>query len=100
MVKYMKLKLVAAIGVSALLLFGCNTEGDRAETNDELLQEEVDIKQLVHEYSIGIAGEGEHASIRSYELIVTHSDNTETIYQLPEEEFFVSIAPFVYETHP
>src|SRR5690625_7008855 len=39
-------------------------------------------------------------SITSEELIVTDSNDKETTYDLPEDEFFVSIAPFVETTHP
>src|SRR5699024_5715029 len=40
------------------------------------------------------------ASITSKELIVTEKDDSESVYPLPENEFFVSIAPFINETHP
>ncbi|WP_157184160.1 CueP family metal-binding protein [Evansella cellulosilytica] len=58
------------------------------------------IKELVHDYSTGNVGGNEVASITSHELIVTDSDQKETIYDLPADEFFVSIAPYVTETHP
>jgi len=70
--------------------------------SDDSISEEgytEDIKGLVHEYSVGDISD-ETASITSKELIVTDQDDTETIYQLPEDEFFVSIAPFINETHP
>src|SRR5699024_1991611 len=38
------------------------------------------------------------ASITSHELVV-EEDNEELVYELPEEEFFVPIAPFINETH-
>src|SRR5690606_31878820 len=38
-------------------------------------------------------------SIHSHQLIVTN-DSKRTVYDLPEDEFFVSIAPFVDTTHP
>src|SRR5699024_12256084 len=58
-----------------------------------------DIKELVHTYSVEDI-EDETASITSKELIVTSEDETETVYPLTEDEFFVSIAPFINETHP
>src|SRR5699024_3917490 len=58
-----------------------------------------DIKELVHEYSVGDIKD-ETASITSEELIVTNNDESETVYALHEDEFFVSIAPFINETHP
>ncbi|MCG3420041.1 CueP family metal-binding protein [Oceanobacillus jordanicus] len=58
-----------------------------------------DIKDLVHDYSIGKA-EDQSASITSQELIVTDRDGSQQTYDLPEDEFFVSIAPYMEETHP
>src|SRR5699024_7565991 len=43
--------------------------------------------------------EAEAASITSSELMVKDENQEETAYELPEDEFFVSIAPFVNETH-
>lgn len=57
-----------------------------------------DIKEKVHEYSVGSFGDEVMASITSHELIV-NDDGEETRYDLPEDEFFVSIAPFVEYTH-
>ncbi|MYL56659.1 hypothetical protein GLW20_03995 [Virgibacillus halodenitrificans] len=59
----------------------------------------VDIKDMVHDYSIG-SYDDVSASITSQELIVTDSKNNETTHDLPDEEFFVSIAPFIETTHP
>ncbi|MHA7964200.1 CueP family metal-binding protein [Paenibacillus sp. CAU 1782] len=58
-----------------------------------------EIKQLVREYSSG-KSDVKNASISSSELIVTGKNNQSTSYPLPKDEFFVSIAPFVNETHP
>lgn len=87
----MKRNLVIAI---AILLISVLT----ACGNDEANQGEVeDIKELVHEYTVGHFDDVS-ASITSHELIV-HEDGDETVYDLPEDEFFVSIAPFITETH-
>jgi len=57
------------------------------------------IKELVHEYTIGeFDPDNISASINSHQLIVQENDD-EKIYDLPEDEFFVSIAPFISETH-
>lgn len=40
------------------------------------------------------------AFITSEQLIVTDSSNKSTTYDLPKDEFFVSIAPYVKNTHP
>lgn len=58
-----------------------------------------DIKGLVANYSSNKTTE-EKASITSQQLIVMDADANETVYTLPENEFFVSIAPFINETHP
>ncbi|KAB8138026.1 hypothetical protein F9U64_06775 [Gracilibacillus oryzae] len=58
-----------------------------------------DIKELVSSYS-ALNVEDVSASITSTELIVTESDKRQVSYKLPEEEFFVSIAPFINNTHP
>ncbi|ATP42113.1 hypothetical protein CSE16_20020 [Solibacillus sp. R5-41] len=58
-----------------------------------------DIKALVASYSSNKITD-EQASITSTQLIVTDKDGNETTYDLPEEEFFVSIAPYINQTHP
>ncbi|OZT78303.1 CueP family metal-binding protein [Salinicoccus roseus] len=55
-----------------------------------------DIKALVDDYSAN--KEAEAASITGTELIIGE-DQSER-YSLPEDEFFVSIAPFINYTHP
>ena len=77
---------------SISLLMGCNSdEQSEVEAND--------IKKMVQEYSASNA-EGVSASITSHELIVTDELDKEASYDLSEEEFFVSIAPYVEDTHP
>ncbi len=87
----MKKALFAMIGLwSIFLLMGCNSEKESKEKGQ-------DIREMVHEYSTG-SFDNVSASITSHKLIV--KDDTEKSYNLPEEEFFVSIAPYVKETHP
>ncbi|OAB40428.1 CueP family metal-binding protein [Paenibacillus antarcticus] len=57
------------------------------------------IKQMVHDYSTDIL-EAQSASITSKQLIVTDIDEKKLTYDLPDNEFFLSIAPFVDQTHP
>jgi len=57
------------------------------------------IKQLVHDYSVGNI-KAESASITSRQLIVTNADTSKQIYDLPKDEFFISIAPYIEHTHP
>lgn len=90
----MKMKNWLILILSSILLVACSNEGETAEQG-----ETEDIKELVHTYSVEDI-EDETASITSKELIVTSEDETETVYPLPEDEFFVSIAPFINETHP
>lgn len=82
---------LSIIGICFLLILGACSNNDTKTT--------VDIKQLVNEYSVG-SFEEVSASITSHELIVTEEDEEVTSYELPEEEFFVSIAPYVEKTHP
>ncbi|KKK32945.1 hypothetical protein WN59_12950 [Salinicoccus sediminis] len=78
---------VPLIGVLAILA-GCsgNAESDAGST-----------KEYVAELSAGNIAES--ASIDSESLMVT-DDSGEQIYDLPNGEFFVSIAPFITYTHP
>lgn len=57
-----------------------------------------DIKQLVSDYSQDKKSDGS-ASITSDELIITKENGEQIIYSLPEDEFFVSIAPYIHQTH-
>lgn len=81
--------LMMALLVS-ILLVACNSNEPNAEGTQ-------DIKEKVHEYSVGDFGDVT-ASITSHELIVT-DNGKKTSFHLPEDEFFVSIAPFVTYTH-
>ncbi|GAA0134520.1 hypothetical protein YSY43_13600 [Paenibacillus sp. YSY-4.3] len=83
--------------VSIIVLSGCISQ--QSENNAGLLESDVEIKQLVSDYSNGNI-EGQSASINSTQLIVTNQDNSQLIYTLPKDEFFVSIAPYIDQTHP
>lgn len=82
--------------VSGLLLslvaVACNN--NNSSSNEAGTQ---DIKEKVHGYSVGTF-ENVTASITSHELIVT-DNGKKTSFDLPEDEFFVSIAPFIENTH-
>ncbi|KAB2330074.1 CueP family metal-binding protein [Bacillus mesophilum] len=62
-------------------------------------EEAKDIKELIKSYSTSDMGE-DSASITSHDLIVAKSDGSKHSYELPKDEFFVSIAPYINETHP
>ena len=84
---------VVIVGI-ALLSFLGNNSGNAPQA-----METQDIKDLVQDYSLRNI-ENETASITSHELIVTDSEENQVTYELPEDEFFVSIAPFINQTHP
>lgn len=94
----MKRKILVASGlvVIALGVYIFTGNVDRNAPNEIDAQS---IKQLVNEYSTGIL-ETKSASITSKQLIVTDSNDKSLTYDLPEDEFFLSIAPYVESTHP
>jgi len=94
----MKLKMFAATLFAIVVLGACNGEGSKVENSVKEMDTQ-DIKELVAEYSGNKATE-ESASITSSQLIVTDQEGKEFAYALPKDEFFVSIAPYVNQTHP
>ena len=90
----MRKGIVAVIGLwFILLVVGCNSdEQNEVKANN-------DIKKMVQKYSASKT-EDVSASITSHELIVKDEQDKEIIYDLSKEDFFVSIAPFVKDTHP
>lgn len=66
--------------------------------NDKQDKSTEDMKEKVHSYSVG-EFENTTASITSHELIVTEDGDKKSSYDLPADEFFVSIAPFLTYTH-
>src|SRR5699024_12340319 len=91
----MKKGLLAVFGLLLILIVAACSESE--STSNE--KEPQDIKKMVQDYS-ALDSDDVSASITSEELIVTDSNDKETTYDLPEDEFFVSIAPFVETTHP
>lgn len=84
--------LVTLCLLLSLALAACNTDStDESEIKD--------IKEKVNEYSVESFGDEVTASITSHKLIVKDSGK-ETTFDLPNDEFFVSIAPFIKTTHP
>ena len=94
----MKFRIIMIAIAASFILVACNNTSTNEESKNES-QGTVDIKQLVHDYSVGNK-EADSASITSKHLIITDGDQEETVLDLPKDEFFVSIAPFVNETHP
>ncbi|KRG13934.1 hypothetical protein ACA30_13485 [Virgibacillus soli] len=89
----MKKGLLVVMGLLLILIVAACSE------NTPNKKEAQDIKKMVQDYSVGNS-DNMSASITSEELIITDSNNKETTYDLPEDEFFVSIAPFINTTHP
>lgn len=88
----MKKTLLAVIGLILILVVVACGE------NTTNISEAQDIKEMVQDFSLGNF-ENVSASITSEKLIVT-DNNKETTYDLPPDEFFVSIAPYINTTHP
>jgi len=89
----MKKKIILVLVGLLLVLTACSSE-------ENTMEEPGDIKELVHHYSTEEIVD-ENASITSEQLIVTNDEGEEeAVYDLPEDEFFVSIAPFKQQTHP
>lgn len=92
----MKIKTtLLAVSLTSILLVGC---GETSSNDDAALKVE-NIKELVSDYS-GATNKSESASITSQQLIVNKADGDKLVYDLSEEDFFVSIAPYVDQTHP
>ncbi|MBM4764595.1 hypothetical protein GNT69_20270 [Bacillus sp. B15-48] len=94
----MKIKILAVTILVAIVLAACSA----GNTNDGNSAQEIEtenIKEVVRDYSEGNI-KNQSASITSQKLIVTDSEKGELTYDLPEDEFFVSIAPYVNQTHP
>lgn len=94
----MKLKMLTSMIFAALLLVACNGESAKEEITTVKVETE-DIKGLVHDYSVRNTT-AKSASITSEQLIVVENEEEKLVYDLPEDEFFVSIAPYINETHP
>lgn len=86
----LKIKTLILLAFTIVFLGACGSE-----TKEDI----EDIKSLVHDYTVDNL-QAESASITSKELIVDEGNNEQKVYELPDEEFFVSIAPFINETHP
>ncbi len=82
-----------ALGIGAFMFVGS------IERNAPIEMDAQSIKKMVHEYSTDILT-AKSASITSKQLIVTENDEKSSTYDLPDNEFFLSIAPYVDQTHP
>ncbi|AIQ28682.1 hypothetical protein P40081_11225 [Paenibacillus sp. FSL P4-0081] len=97
--------VVAAIGIFIYAGSGERNTADVEEAQAQGSSQPVsqaaaqDIKQMVSDYS-SRALTSQSASITSTQLIVDSGGPNEVTYALPENEFFLSVAPYVQKTHP
>jgi len=89
----MKMKVFAVALMASVALTACSGESTIEAPDTQ------DVKTLVSDFSSGTI-KNKSASITSQELVVTEDDGSKTVYDLPEADFFVSIAPYINETHP
>lgn len=84
----MKKYLMPALMGLTIILTGCGNDSASNETN---------IKEFVSQLSASNVVES--ASINDQTLVVQNGGKEE-IHNLPEDEFFISIAPYLTYTHP
>ncbi|CAD2072407.1 CueP family metal-binding protein [Phocicoccus pinnipedialis] len=89
-------KLVGLMMVSFLILLSaCGNSSSKHSASAE------EVKDLVNYYSITDVEEGINANIDSKVMTLTDKKgNVIESMDLPEDEFFLSIAPFKKDTHP
>lgn len=94
----MKFKTIAFTLLAAVILSACSgkstDEGSSIKENASS-----DIKGMIHDFSTGKI-KTKNASITSQQLLVSDPNGKESAYDLPKEEFFVSIDPYAEQTHP
>ncbi|MEI5909587.1 CueP family metal-binding protein [Bacillus spongiae] len=91
----MKINRLFVALTAIFLLAACSDD----QTQTQQKTDSPSIKDLVHDYSVGNI-KVETASITSEHLIVKDTNEEERTYDLPKDEFFVSIAPYINKTHP
>lgn len=89
----MKKYLVFAFLSVTLIVAGCGNDS----ASNESTSSEIDVKEFVAELSASNIVES--ASIDDKNLLVEDGGDQDT-YELPEDEFFVSAAPYMTYTHP
>lgn len=88
---HLRITLLGVITLFLLTLSACGNDNNEISSDD--------VKSLVDEYSANFST-SEMAYITSNELVIASEAGEETAYELPEDEFFVSIAPYFEQTHP
>ncbi|MNI42698.1 hypothetical protein D3C73_969990 [compost metagenome] len=97
----MKKQVLATAGLAVVIAIGAYWYTGRSGGEGEALStaDTQKLKQLVQDYS-SRSLTAESASISSTQLIVKENSGKSVTYSLPKDEFFVSIAPYLKETHP
>ncbi|MRN52175.1 hypothetical protein GJB61_04105 [Paenibacillus sp. LC-T2] len=96
----MRRKIMLATGLVVIVLAGIYMFVGSSEKKESTEIETQSMKQMVHDFSVRNTV-AESASITSKQLTVTDDDPTKSVtYDLPKDEFFLSIAPYVEKTHP
>lgn len=94
----MKKQLLLMLLASVFLIASCSNSSEINEGTASNLEND-EVKQLIEAYS-GNQTSKQSASVTGTELIITEENGEETTYNLPKDDFFVSIAPFKDLTHP
>lgn len=83
--------LAITVSLGIIIMTGCSNV-------NSYRNEAANIKQLVNDYNTRTLT-ADIVSVTSHQLIVTDEGSKKT-FNLPEDEFYVSIAPYVNQTHP
>jgi hypothetical protein len=100
----MKFKFWAIALLASVSLVACN-EADTTnesttpkEKNVSSEKESVDIKEMVYNFSNRI--ETDKSAVILPDKLIVEDGGKDTVYDLTNEDFFVSIAPYIEQTHP
>lgn len=94
----MKKGIILMTVLSIIFLAGCSTKTDN-EVIDDLGFTGLDAKGILTLVSAGEYGYNDvNISVSDQELVIITKDTTIS-YDMPEDEFFMSVAPYITETH-
>ncbi|WP_145411282.1 CueP family metal-binding protein [Paenibacillus xylanexedens] len=95
----MRKRILLVIGLLVIVLGTYLLIGLTQTKQTNELVKQANIQELVQNLSAGKVL-AKSASIDSKQLVVTEDNNQTATYELPQDEFFLSIAPYVAQTHP
>lgn len=81
-----------------VLVFAAACSGKSGPAADSTSPADKNVKQIVEEFSLA-KRTAKSVSAKSSELLVLENDGTQKTYPMPKNEFYLSIAPFVENTH-